>query len=277
MDLLSEHVQRVKKGLDHQGAPLYYVHSDILHAFAVKLPKFTTEGLLKAHFEILSYITSNSALWFPAFNLSFPKTQIHDLENTVSEMGHLSEYFRTHESTWRDEIPMHSSCGTGNSPFSEYTVPRDAWGENSVWPHLIQANGGILFYGAHLNAISMLHYLERKVSVPYRYEKIFNGNIIRPNGSVGPISVSHIVRPMTLEINYDWAKIQTDLQHAGIYKDFSEKRSRIFFLPAEPLASFWEEQLRQDPMYFLDTTSRLEATQWLDTLGHPFTQSDFES
>lgn len=191
-------------------------------------------------------------------------------------MGHLSEYFRTHVAQWRDDIPMHSCCGTGVAPYNQNLIPRDPWSEPCAWSELCNRNGAILFYGAGLDAVSFIHYIEKLASVPYRYEKVFSGTLINQESDETAISVSHIVRPMELEIEYDWNKLHTDLISEGILKDYSEKRTRILVLNAADLKNFWLDKTTDNPMYFLSADCRQFANKLLDRIGHPFSLNDFE-
>lgn len=271
------HIQAVKQQLDALDSELFFVHSDIMRAFPIKLPKFSTEALLQAHYEVLQYITAGADLWFPSFNLNFPKTGIYDVKNTPSEMGHLSEFFRANKATWRNEIPMHSCCGTGPAPKETDTHIKDPWAEDSVWETLVSKKGIILFYGAHLDAISFLHYLEKQLHVPYRYAKQFKGKIIDRDGIEKNTVLEHIVRPMNLDIQYDWEKLYQDLKQAKILLDVSDKRSRIMAIPAGALFDFWKEKLIQNPLYLLTENSRIDTQMMLDKIGHPFVISDFEA
>ncbi len=272
----TQHIETVKAEIAKLHCGVFFVHSDILKGFPVKLAKFSTEGLLKAHLELLQEITMGAQLFFPAFNLEFPRSQVHNVTETPSEMGHLSEYFRKHAAQWRDDIPMHSCCGTGPIPYIQNTMPRNPWQAPCVWDYLIDTDGYLLFYGAGLDAVSFLHYAENEAKVPYRYEKVFHGTLVEHNGKTSPIAVSHIVRPMQLDIDYDWEKLKTDLIKSGIWLDLSEKRTRILLLPVAKLHAFWKEKLRIDPLYFLNPESRQRAEELLSQIGHPFKLSDFE-
>lgn len=269
---------RVKTFVRTLHSPLFFVHSDLLKGFQVKLRKFNTNDLLEAHIKLLQEIVDPAQLWFPAFNLDYPKTRIHDVINTPSQMGHLSEYFRQNIATWRDEIPMHSCCGTGMAPplFETENGVCDPWSKNSLWAQLSAAGGYLLFYGAGLDAISFLHYTEKKIGVPYRFQKLFPGALIDKNGESRSIIGSHIVRPMGYNVHYDWDKLKGDLQQAGIWHELSDRRTRILLIPAKELDILWTEKLEKDPLYFLDHNTLAWVKPMLNKLNRPFTQADFE-
>jgi aminoglycoside 3-N-acetyltransferase len=270
---LFKEVRHFVSGLD---AGVFYIHSDILKGFNIRIVPFSAHDLLSAHYEALRNLTQPAAMWFPVFNLNFSKTRVYDVRNTTSQMGHLSEFARENKAKWQDEIPMHGTCGTGAKPTTNRHSLIDPWGKDSVFHQLIQQNGYLLFYGAGLEAISIIHFIEKQCGVPYRYEKLFEGTRILGSGLTENVTVSHMVRPLNYEIEYDWNKLSADLLSANLLSYFSDKRSKIFFIHAGKLLEFWTMKIKEDPFYLLDTNSKALLAPILNKLGRPFEINDFE-
>jgi aminoglycoside N3'-acetyltransferase len=254
----------------------YFVHSDMLRGFQLKVTPFSSDGLIAAHIQTIQELTHGADIWFPTFALDFPKTKVFDVQDTGSEMGYISEYFRTHFARWRSHVPMHSCCGTGLCPIEINMDPADPWEQNGVFGKLVVEKGAVLFYGAGLEAVSLIHYLEKQCHVPYRYEKIFSGEIINENHSRSGIRVSHIVRPAAYDVAYDWHKLSAELMEHNLLVDLGDKRSRLFVLDAAGTFEFWSTQLLKDPFYLIDSSTKEWALPLYHKLGRPFNISDFE-
>lgn len=269
--------EAAKEKIQHLGYTTFFVHSDMLRGLQIKVSPFSTEALISAHVQTIANLTDGADLWFPAFALDFPKTKVFDVQQTRSEMGHISEYFRTHVAQWRSHVPMHSCCGTGNCPIENTSELADPWEASGIFGKLIDIKGAVLFYGAGIEAVSLIHYLEKQGHVPYRYEKIFSGEIIAGNGVRNTIKASHIVRPAAYDVEYDWSKLSADLLARNLLQDIGDKRSRILLLDAAGTFEFWLDQIKKDPFYFINSSTKEWAVPLVEQLGRPFNISDFEN
>lgn len=254
----------------------YFVHSDMLRGLQIKVSPFSAEALISAHVDALQRLIGFVPLWMPTFALDFPKSKIFDLENTPSEMGHISEYFRKNIAQWRSPIPMHSCCGTGNMPSIANEQPLDPWSTQGIFGQLAQLNFGILFYGAGIEAVSLIHFLEKQCMVPYRYEKIFEGQYVAEGKNPKQVQVSHIVRPAAYDVGYDWQKIMRDLDEKNLVQHLGDTRTRLLLLDTKGTIDFWTKQLENDPFYLVDENTKEWALPLFHKLGRPFNISDFE-
>jgi len=111
-----------------------------------------------------------------------------DISNTPSQMGSITEYFRTQENVFRSFHPTDPVCAKGplaefytNSHFGQLTP----YNENSPFRKLCLKKGKILMLGTTLNgACTNLHTLEDAVDFKYPVydEKIFDVKMIDENG-----------------------------------------------------------------------------------------------
>jgi aminoglycoside 3-N-acetyltransferase len=120
-------------------------------------------------------VGNEGTLITPSFTFSFPDD--FDLQKSMSNIGALTTLFSKDQSVQRVPDGMTSYYLTGKHA----GVMIDKWqnssyGKNSICDQLINNSGKILQIGTDI--LSMIHYVEEYVKVPYRKNKRFNGNII---------------------------------------------------------------------------------------------------
>ena len=144
---------------------------------------------------LLEVIGSNGTLLFPAFPAAGRnKTHLEehpffDIENTPSQMGAITEYFRKQKNVFRSFHPTDSVCALGqladyytNSHFGQLTP----YNEFSPFRKLCTRNGKVLMLGTTLNgACTNLHTLEDAVDFkfPVYDQKIFDVKMIDASGN----------------------------------------------------------------------------------------------
>lgn len=133
---------------------------------------------------ILETIGSAGTLVVPTFNFDFAKGEPYDPANTPSkEMGAFSEYVRRLPQSRRTTHPMQSVAVLGH--YVEDLVSRDtlsAFDPGSAFERMLDLDFKLLLLGADSRAISMFHYCEQCLDVPYRHWKEFSGRVRTPQG-----------------------------------------------------------------------------------------------
>ncbi len=143
---------------------------------------------------LLTVVTYEGNVLMPAFPASgrnktyLDEHPVFDVRTTPSQMGALSEYFRTLPSTKRSLHPTDSICAIGadaafltEGHFGELTP----YTENSPFCRLCMLNGKILMLGTTLNgACTNLHTLEDAVTFPYPVysDEVYDIEVIDVNG-----------------------------------------------------------------------------------------------
>lgn len=127
---------------------------------------------------------TQGTLAVPTFNFAFARGLPYDPETTPSEgMGAFSEYIRQHPGARRTTHPMQSLAVLGR--YADDLASRDtasAFDPGSAFERMLELDFKLLLLGADIQAVSMLHYSEQRLGVPYRYWKDFSGQIHLPNG-----------------------------------------------------------------------------------------------
>ena len=252
-----------------------FIHTDVSKIHRSTLRKIDTkEGLLPGLHKFLKESFSEQELWFPAFNYDFAKTLVFDPINDPIQVGALNESLRNTGEYMRSFIPVFSIL----RPTTEEGIrvrpqvnPFDLHGE---FAELRNRNGAITFFGASLESLTFMHYVEKLADIPYRYEKLFKGNLLLDN-QINQISLVYLVRPLSMRLEYNWQKISELLNYAKIsFKNHQFGDYEIY--NANDLTEFMLTKYAEDIFWTLTDDSKRESQKKLDELGRGFRIEDFE-
>tara|TARA_B100000029_G_scaffold492212_1_gene553202 strand:- start:402 stop:1181 length:780 start_codon:yes stop_codon:yes gene_type:complete len=157
------------------------------------LPKFKIKNLdilSKIFIEILQEtIGEKGTIFAPTFSYSFSSQQnvnknIFDVEKSKSKVGPFGEYLRKLNHSNRSPDPMVSIAGIGNDSIILKKIGESSYGKNCTFEKLKYVkNLMILNIGVGPNYIPFLHHLDYLSNCKHRYNKYFNGMIIKNNKS----------------------------------------------------------------------------------------------
>jgi len=212
----------------------------------------------------------------PAFNYDFPRTKTFNVAADPSQVGPISEQFRVSASEWRTGIPIFSATGTGAAPSTIWGEGVDPFNTESLFARLVEADGTILYYGDTFHYNTIVHYAERGAGgPPYRYDKLFGGTVITPNGAQLEGSLKYHVRPLGMGLDYDWPGILGRAVACGACVRL-EGYPEILAARAATLTDFLVEEMTTDPLRLLDHETRRWVEPALQQLGRRFVMDDFE-
>lgn len=133
--------------------------------------------------ELQNVIGVEGTIAVPTFNFDFCKRLPFNKEDTPSKnMGVFSEFVRTHPQAKRSKHPMQSIAVIGAK--TDFIIDNDtesSFSPDGPFDRLKSLNAKILLLGADFNSVSMIHWVEEKYEVPYRYWKTFEGTYIDKN------------------------------------------------------------------------------------------------
>jgi aminoglycoside 3-N-acetyltransferase len=262
--------------LSRLGSGPVFVHSDPFRAANLLPTTRDRQVFVDSHLGLLDEAAGNRPLWMPAFNYDFPRTRSFDVRCDPSQLGPIPERFRTTAATWRTPIPIFSGAGTGKPPSIRWDDLTDPFGADSLFAHLVQADGVILYYGDTFHYNTIVHYAERVSGGPaYRYDKIFPGSVTHADGSTSVGSLLYHVRPHGTGLEYDWPAILSRAIAAGVCVTSTE-HPQILAAGAGALTGFLVDEMRADPLALLDPATRTWVEPELERLGRRFTIEDFE-
>ena len=150
-------------------------HSNLagLHQFERKLEKKTCNYFLKF---ILNYIGKNGTLLIPTYNYDFTKGKPYSRKNSTSQVGLFGNILLKKFYRFRTFDPIFSHLVFGKMKKEILSCKYDeVFGEKSVFNELQKKNFKIVSFCCSPQSITFLHYIEKKLNVHYRYNKVFEG------------------------------------------------------------------------------------------------------
>jgi len=133
------------------------------------------EIILDSLFEVIG---SEGTLIVPTFTYSFPAGKEYHQQESKGIGGTFSEMVRLLPEAKRSLDPSISVAALGY--FAEYfteNMPENSYGKNCFFERLLKSNATV----CNMNfdaATTFLHYVEKLLNVPYRFDKTFQGKII---------------------------------------------------------------------------------------------------
>lgn len=165
----------IKKG------DVLYCHSNI-GFFGRPCGQFSREELCQSFLEVvLSAIGNLGVLIVPTYTYSYSNGLVFNPVSSPSKMGIWAEYIRKSSVSMRSHDPFFSVAAIGNAPerFCK-ELPSNSFEKNSTFDRFYRDNGKILCFNHP--GCTMLHYVERELRVPYRFDKYFRGQFQREDG-----------------------------------------------------------------------------------------------
>ena len=169
-----------------------------------------SNNIAKLFFEVLKKkVGKNGTILFPSYSYSFKKNKIniHNVTDNNFKMGILSEYAFNQKDVKRTFDPMFSSLVWGKLTNEFLNISNNSFDDNSVFGKLYQYNGKIL--NLNFPGTTFLHFVERKLKLGYRYDKVFEGSIIR-NSNVENIKWKCYLRKLSNPLYEDYPYLFTD-------------------------------------------------------------------
>jgi len=156
---------------------------------------------------ILEQIGSKGSLFLPAFTYSFPEGRIFDSSDSsdASAMGALSIYAETH-GFQKSRDPIFGVLGKGQGVQELFRSQANrSFGPSSLFSKLLDLNVKMLSINAGAGG-TIVHEMEYRISVPYRFEKQFRGKVQDPESKA--------------IVELDWISYVRDLANPSTEADF---------------------------------------------------------
>ncbi|MDA9209463.1 AAC(3) family N-acetyltransferase [bacterium] len=189
------------------------IHGDAIIAHAYVGPGVSKLEAVK-HFlsDLLKALNPNTFVFFPSFTYKFTITGVFDLTESEGEVGLLSEVFMDHYSKTRTIDPIFSHCCNRNDVDLRSRVFTSAFGDKSFYNYILNRfiNLKILNLGCSFERNTFCHHIEKHASVPYRFDKIFNGEILAEDDTL-KIDYSYFCRDLDSSSASNFQKLRKEL------------------------------------------------------------------
>ena len=226
-----------------------FVHSNLGFFGRLENAK-TAEDLCEAFYNAFKEVLGDEGtLMVPTFSYSFCNNVDFDLNNTKGVCGIFSEYIRKLPFSMRSCDPNFSVAGFGKmASYLTVNMPAHSYGDNSFFDRFCKINGKICNLNFDANS-SIIHYIEKKLQVPYRFDKEFSGKIII-NGKSEVKSFYHFCR--NLSDNPDFKKFHSLAVNKNILKQSKLGKGMIVCLTAKDTVEVIENKLSTEPRFLME-------------------------
>ncbi len=195
----------------------------------------------------------------PTFSYSYTKQEIYDVTNTPSSLDDLSEYLRKCNAKKRTIDPNFSYLMFGDNFSSKHLKVSDysTFGDGSLIDEVYKKDGYLGAIGGALEYLTEIHYLERKLNVSYRFDKIFKGSSVSGNGEIIDNKATHFCRDLKSDYLVSFVKLKEDIRLAGIVKvwKLKEYNLKIEVVKIQELHMFIKDKLLKNPKYLWERIS----------------------
>ncbi len=192
-------------------------------------------------------LQDSGTLLIPTFTYSIGRNEPYDVQQTPSTVGPFSEFFRNLPGVIRSRDPMLSVAGKGpKAAMLLSTLPHTCYGVGCVYERLRKAGGKICNIGLGLYWATFLHHIEEMAGVPFRFKKMFRGDI-HDNGIIKQESWIYFAAPFILNCQADALKIDKKARNCGICRSVPLGYSEIVCANAQEYFNFGMKELGKDP------------------------------
>ena len=200
---------------------------------------------------IFEVIGSTGTLIVPTFSYSFCRKEPFIREKTAGVCGFFSEQTRQDIDAVRSDDANFSIAAIGSKKhFFTSPSPDYSFGSNSFWEKFLLTGGKFCNFNFDSGS-TFIHYIERKLKVPYRFDKEFPGLLIS-NGKEQKRSFYHFC--------YDLKKKQHapffDTFHNTAYKQGATTsvdlgRGQLVVISADDTFTLIKRELENDPSFLI--------------------------
>lgn len=209
--------------------------------------------------EIENTIGEEGTIAVPTFNFDFCKGLVFNRQETPSQnMGVFSEYVRKLPQAKRSQHAMQSISVVGAQ--SSYVIENDtesAFSPKGSFDKLREIDGKILLLGADFNSVSLIHWVEEKYEVPYRYWKTFTGSYI---DTTTPFEKSYKMFVRSQEINpiLKLYSIEKELKKRNKIREVHVGGGLIKVFEIKDFIAVAEHFIVQNPYFFVSNHPSFE-------------------
>ena len=228
---------------------ILFVHSDI-RVFG-KSNIHALQNLPSAFVRILKEsVGEKGVVIMPTFTYQFCKTGVFDIQKSPSEVGSLSEFFRTQLGAVRSRHPIFSVAAWGNDVKDILTTNNDSFGKGTIFDTLLLRNAKIILLGVSLRECTFMHYIEQMHAVPYRFLKTFHG-IVKDHGREEEGDFTYFVRPLDGSVENDMTKLEPVLREKTLLHEARVGGASVASVAVADLFSTGMAALDADPYFLL--------------------------
>jgi aminoglycoside N3'-acetyltransferase len=195
-----------------------------------------------------SYLLTFGTLAVPTFTFAFARGEDYDPQTSPSiGMGVFAEAIRQRSEALRTPHPMQSLAVIGRYAAdlaSRHTS--GAFDPGSAFERLLELDFKLLLLGADVQAVSMLHYVEQRRQVPYRYWKDFSG-LVKTAAGWETRTYRMFVRDLEQDPHIELYPVQACLQERNLWQQVRFNYGQVASCRLVDFVNVLDEFIASDP------------------------------
>jgi aminopeptidase-like protein/aminoglycoside N3'-acetyltransferase len=199
----------------------------------------------------MDVIGDEGTLVVPTFTFSFAKSQAYDPEATPSTSGMFTEILRKLPQALRSLDPMFSVAAVGRRAREFIAdVPIECFGPRSFFDRFMKANGVICNIGISVGS-TFIHYVEQSLNVPYRFKKLFTGQLIKDANATKATAIffcQDLTNPDTVA---DWTLFEKEARRQRAVRTVVVGRGEVSMIRAEEVFRICKDGLEKNPWFLV--------------------------
>jgi len=200
---------------------------------------------------IFEVIGKDGTLVVPTFTYSFCWNKIFDKDKTLGTCGIFSEFIRKEPMAYRSDDANFSVAAIGkNANFFTKNCPPHPFGPNSFWERFFLKKGKICNFNFDSGS-SFLHYVEKVLNVPYRYDKPFTGKSII-NEKLENRTFYHFVHdPDDPNVYPDFTKFDKKARELKLTKTANVGKGQVVCISTHDTMELIKKEIRFHPDFLI--------------------------
>ena len=216
----------------------------------------SAQGIYTLFKSAIFEVIGTSGTWIvPTFSWSFCRKKDFDVAQTPGEGGMLAESLRTDPDALRSHDANFSVAAVGAKAkyFTEHP-PEYSFGRDSFWERF-RNHGGLICNFNFDAGSTFIHYVERCLRVPYRYDKGFSGTLIDGTSRQEKTFYHFVYDLEKREHAPDFTRFDAIVKERGTARVHNVGKGQILCISSEDTYVTISDQLAIDP-YFLTIQNR---------------------
>lgn len=201
---------------------------------------------------IFKVIDIEGTLVVPSFSYSFCNNEIFDKHKTVGIRGIFSEFIRNDPQSLRSDDANFSISAIGkNAVYFTKDAPSHSFGENSFWERFLIVNGKICNFNFDSGS-AFIHYVEKLLNVPYRYDKMFRGKSLVNDREEERIYYHFVYELAKPNNGPNFTKFDKKAKEIGLSKVANLGRGQIVCISAKDVLELIKKEIEKNPAFLIN-------------------------
>lgn len=201
-------------------------------------------------------------VYVPAYSYSYPKGEVYSIKDAPCTLGATLEFLKNEHYALRTADPIFSYLAFSKKANKNFFIPEnyDCFGENSLIANVYHDNGILISVGDRLHYSTEIHYIEKQLKVPYRFDKIFQGRTKSLSEKVYDLEVTYYCRDLEFaereQLTVSFEQLIGDMREKNIIKKISIRDElELELVKLSDVSEFASNKLKINPYYLMKSNS----------------------